>query len=397
LLGSADGTWRDDPDNLRAMSALGLVSSAVLTDVDGDARPDLVVATEFGPVRVLHNAGGRFTDVSKAMGTAALSSRWNGISVGDFDGDGRPDIVATSWGRNTPWRTSADRPYELVVARVEENRLGLIFARADSLTRREMPLDGFTRIGTAIPSVKARFATFAEFAKADVDAVLGEAASSAIRIGATTFDHTLFLNRGDRFEVRSLPAVAQLAPSSGAVVADFNGDGREDLFLAQNFYPTEINTMRFDAGVGLLLLGDGAGGWLPQSVRASGISVAGDMRGAAASDFDRDGRTDLAVSQNGAPMTLWRNVGATPGVRVRLRGPAGNPLGIGAQLRIVTGAARGALREVHAGSGAWSMNAATQVLGVPAGATSVWVRWPDGREQTVRLPAAGTELTITAP
>ena len=229
-------------------------------------------------------------------------------------------------------------------------------------------------------------------------ALLGGAAASAIRIGATTFDHTLFLNRGDHFEVRSLPPAAQLAPSSGAVVADFNGDGREDVFLAQNFFPTEINTIRFDAGAGLLLLGDGTGGLHPQSVRASGISVLGDMRGAAASDFDGDGRTDLAVSQNGAPMTLWRNVRGTPGVRVRLRGSANNPLAIGAQLRLVAGTTRGPVREIHAGSGAWSMDAATQVLGLLPGATALWVRWPDGREQTVPFSSsAQRELVITAP
>jgi len=398
LLGNADGTFRDDPVNARAMAALGLVSSAVFTDLDGDARPELVVATEFGPVRVLHNDGGRLVDVSQAMGTSALSSRWNGVSVGDFDGDGRPDLLATSWGRNTPWQTSADRPYELVVSRLEENRLGLLFARVDSLTRREMPLDGFSRIGAAVPSIKDRFATFADFAKADVDALLGNAAGSAIRIGATTFDHTLFLNRGDHFEARSLPAAAQLAPSSGAVVADFNGDGREDVFLAQNFFPTEINTIRFDAGAGLLLLGDGSGGLQAQSVRASGISLLGDMRGAASADFDGDGRVDLAVSQNGAPMTLWRNVRGAAGLRVRLRGPAGNPLAIGAQLRMVTGPTRGAVREVHAGSGAWSMDATTQVLAVPPGASAVWIRWPGGREQTVPLATPmPRELVLTAP
>ena len=397
LLGSASGAFVNDDANAAAMSALGLVSAALFTDLDGDGRPELIVATEFGPLRVLHNDAGRLRDVTKSMGISALSSRWNGIVAGDFDGDGRMDLVATSWGRNTPWQTSASRPYELLVARLPDDRLGLLFARADSLTGKEMPLDGLARIGAAIPAVKERFATFSAFADADVDAVLGPAAARAVRVGATTFDQTVFLNRGDHFEVRSLPTEAQLAPAFGAVVSDFNGDGKEDLFLAQNFFPTEINTMRYDAGAGLLMLGDGHGNFRAQTVLASGIAVAGDQRGAAAADYDGDGRVDLAVSQNGAAMTLWHNRGAMPGVRVRLEGPASNPLGIGVQLRVVAGAVRGAAREVHAGSGYWSMDAATQVLARPVGATAVWVRWPGGAEQTVPIAAEQREVVIRAP
>ena len=256
-----------------------------------------------------------------------------------------------------------------------------------------MPLDGFARIGAAIPSVKERFATFAAFAGADVDSVLGPAAASAIRVGATTFDHTLFLNRGDHFEARALPIEAQLAPSFGAVVADFDGDGHEDAFLAQNFFPTEINTMRFDAGAGVLLLGDGTGAFRAQSVLQSGISVLGDARGAAASDFDADGRVDLAVSQNGAPMTLWRNVRGVPGVRVTVRGAAGNPLAIGAQLRTVANGTRGPVRELHAGSGYWSMDGATTVLAVAAGTTAVEVR-SGSVQRTVPLAPGQRTLSI---
>ncbi len=397
LLGDGRGGLTDDTVNQRAMSALGLVSSALFADLDGDGRPELVVTTEFGPVRVLHNEAGRLTDVTRAMGLGSASSRWNGISAGDFDGDGRLDLIATSWGRNTPWQASVDRPYTLLLARMDESRLALLFARADSVTQREMPLDGLARLGAALPTVKAKFATFAEFAAADADAVLGPAAKSAVRIGATTFDQMLFLNRGDRFEPHSLPLAAQLAPSSGAVVADFNGDGREDLFLAQNFFPTEINTMRFDAGAGLLLLGDGAGGFLPQGVRASGIAIRGDMRGAAAADYDGDGRVDLAVSQNGAAMTLWHNLRGTPGLRLRLRGTAGNPLAIGARVRVISNGVAGAVREVRAGGGSWSMDATTMVLALPPGATAISVRWPGAAEQRVPVSAGQRELVLTAP
>ncbi|MDZ7630917.1 MAG: VCBS repeat-containing protein [Gemmatimonadaceae bacterium] len=204
----------------------------------------------------------------------------------------------------------------------------------------------------------------------------------------------VFLNRGDHFEARALPTAAQLAPAFGVVVSDFDGDGDEDLFLAQNFFPTEINTMRFDAGAGLLLLGDGAGAFAAQTVPASGISVLGDQRGAAAADFDGDGRVDLAVSQNAAPMTLWRNVRARPGLRVRLQGLPANPAAIGATVRMRTTSGLGPARELHAGSGYWSMDASTQVLAMPEGVVSLSVRWPGGRVEEVPIGAEQREARV---
>jgi hypothetical protein len=390
-----NGGWAPDTVNDPVIASLGLVSAAVFTDLDGDGWPDLAVTTEWGAVRIFHNEHGRLRDVTKEWGLAGLTSRWNGISAGDFDGDGRMDLIVTSWGRNTPWHASRDRPYELVAGNFGGEGIGLVFARRDSATGREMPLTSLTRLGLAVPGAVSRFPSFAAFSHATVDDVLGDAAGRAVRVGATTFDHLILLNRGTHFEVHALPAVAQLAPAFGIVVADFDGDGKEDLFLAQNFSPTAIDTPRFDAGAGLVLLGDGRGGFRPLSVRESGISVLGDQRGAAACDYDGDGRVDLAVSQNGARTTLWHNRRGRPGLRVRLDAGPDNPWGIGARVQISVGGRRGPAREIHAGNGYWSMDAPTTVLAVPTGADSLVIRWPGmAKEQAIALRSGQRELTV---
>src|SRR5204862_5901275 len=122
----------------------------------------------------------------------------------------------------------------------------------------------------------------------------------------------------------------------------------------QNFFGTNPETARNDAGRGLWLKGDGKGGLAPLPGQESGIKVYGEQRGCALCDYDGDGRVDLVVTQNGAETKLYHNGKAKPGLRVRLIGPGGNPLGIGASIRLQFGPRPGPIREVHAGSGYWS-------------------------------------------
>jgi hypothetical protein len=247
----------------------------------------------------------------------------------------------------------------------------------------------------AIPAV-ARLRSFAAYADATLEQLLQPVAQQTERLEATTLEHMVFFNRGSRFEAVPLPAEAQFAPAFHVSVADFDGDGAEDVFLAQNFSATPVGVARYDAGRGLLLRNDGAGRLIPLSGAESGIAVYGDQRGAAHADADGDGRLDLAVSQNGAETRFFRNRGARPGLRVRVEGPEANPAGIGMLLRVVYGEAMGPAREIQAGAGYWSQHGAIQVLGLrpQGGATALWVRWPGGGEARVPLPAGAREVVV---
>jgi len=206
----------------------------------------------------------------------------------------------------------------------------------------------------------------------------------------------VFFNRSEHFEAVALPAQAQWAPAFGVNVADFDGDGHEDIFLSQNFFATEPETPRLDAGRGVLLRGTGAGKLESVPATASGIEVYGEQRASATCDFDKDGRVDVLVTQNGAATKLFQNVGAKPGLRVRLQGPPGNPHGVGATVRLKAGGKFGPAQEVQAGSGYWSQNSSVLVVATAEKPTAIVVRWPGGGESTTSV-GAEQEVTIAHP
>jgi enediyne biosynthesis protein E4 len=315
------------------------------------------------------------------------------MTAGDFDGDGRLDLVASNWGRNTPYESLRSRPLELYYGDLAgDGSVQMVEAHFEPPLGKTVPWRHLGVLANSLPFLRSRFSSNRAYSVASVEEVLGGRITAAKKAEANWLETTVFLNRGDHFEVHVLPVEAQMAPAFGCCVADFDGDGNEDLFLAQNFFPAESGVPRYDAGRGLLLKGDGMGGFKPVPGQVSGIEVYGEQRGAAVCDFDGDGRLDLAVTQNGAETRLYRNVTGKPGLRVRLHGPANNPQAFGAVLRLKILDHWGPAREVHGGAGYWSQDSVVQVLSSLQTAQELEIHWFGGARSIYEIPVGAREV-----
>ena len=302
------------------------------------------------------------------------------MTAADVNGDGLLDLVAGNWGLNSFYHQASDHQVELFYGDINGgDSVQMIEAYFDTDLKKTVPWRDMSVLSQSLPWLTEKFHTHKDFAAASVEELLAGRMQRVKRVKTTTLANTIFVNRNGKFEARELPQEAQYASVFGISAADFDGDGQEDLFLAQNFFAVRDDDSRLDGGRGLLLRGKGAAQFEAVLSQESGIKVYGEQRGCAVADYDGDCRIDLVVTQNANATKLFKNERATPGLRIRFKGPPQNPSGAGVQLRIGEGQNWGPAREVHLGSGYWSQDSVVQVLARKSATQKIEVLWPGGK------------------
>ncbi len=305
LYRNAGGRFVDVTDEAApGLRRVGMVTAAVWADIDRDGRTDLVVASEWGPVSLFRNTGGRFEDVTAKTGLAAATGWWSALAVADVNGDGRPDLVAGNVGLNTKYHATASEPTVLFAGDFDgSGRIELVEAQYEN--GRLLPVRGRSKLGYAFPWLGRKYPTYQAFAQAAVPDLFGADKLAAVRrLAATELASGVFLQRDDgTFAFAPLPRAAQLAPVNAIVAGDFTGDGRLDLFCAGNNFGPEPATGRFDGGLGVLLQGDGRGGFVALAPAESGLIAAGEIRSIAVVPSNSAPR--LVVAGNQGPVLLF--------------------------------------------------------------------------------------------
>jgi len=449
-----DGTFTDVTDKAGvAGSAFGM--GAAVGDYDNDGFPDLYV-TAYGRATLYHNNGdGTFTDVTAKAGVAAPG--WSTSAVWfDYDNDGKLDLFVCSFveygrGKNVSCGDNKLGRHFYCIPRIFNPTPSLLFHNNG---------DG----------------TFTEVSKGtDIQKALGKALGVVatdinndgrldLFVANDTVQNFLFKNLGGgRWEEIGLPsevgfsANGQARSGMGVDAADLDGDGNQDLFVAnvdQEMFALYRNNgdesfsdaapghgvaeatrllsgwgLKFfdfdnDGHVDLLLANghpddmiDSYGGnvkyeeplllFRSDGTRLRNVSKeAGPVfaktfpaRGLAVGDFDNDGRVDVVVANNGgAPLILKNNAGeGHHWLGLRLEGRTCNRDAVGAWLSWSVGGTKKARLKTGGGSYLASHDP-REVIGLGAATKVDWIeiKWPapSGRVERIENPPVDTYVRI---
>jgi FG-GAP-like repeat len=291
---------------------IGLVCDAIFTDFDNDGWPDLVLAGEWMPITFLKNDKGVFKNISAGTGIKNEIGWWNTIVAGDFDNDGDIDYVAGNMGQNSFYRASDKYPVSIYAKDFDNNgsydafpTLWLPASQTDQ-NKKEFPAQTRDDIVKQMIGMRSKFQNYKSYATAGIDQLLTkEQLKDALILRANNFKSCYLRNDGNnKFTLLPLPAQAQFSVLNGMIADDFDGDGNLDVLINGNDYGTEVSVGRYDALNGLLLKGDGKGGFRPQSILESGIYIPGNGK-ALVNLKSSDGKYLVAASQNRGPLKVF--------------------------------------------------------------------------------------------
>lgn len=286
-----------------SFQSAGIITGAVFFHLNQDTLPDLALSTDWGSLKVFENSGNGFVEKTEANGLDSTQGWWTDIASGDFNGDGRTDLVATNRGNNTEFEINGSTNLRIYYGDNDQNGT-MESIPAWQSDEHWFPFLDRNQLSTLLPDLPQRIPSHHQYAKTTIEEVLGDALDRFRWLEASIKTSTVFLSTEKGFSKIPLPIRAQLSPAFCVQVLDMNFDGHQDLFMGQNTFNSPPSLTRLDAGLGLACLGNGDGTFEVKHMKKLGVELPGETRHARIADIDQDQHSEIVVLQKNIGVSL---------------------------------------------------------------------------------------------
>ena len=238
LINDGKGNFKLAPNNIAALSNIGIVTAASFADFNNDGQPDLAVTGEWMPLKIYLNNKGVFSekDVVKSTGL------WQSVYTADVNGDGYIDILAGNWGHNTKLYSGKNGPCKLFVKDFDKNGTveQIMTYSVDGKDYTFLAKDELER---QLPVLKKAYLTYSEVAGQTVEYMFYDLFKDYVSLQAEVLSSSCFLNDGKgNFKRIDLPEQLQTAP-----IMCFSTTSNNSFIAAGNFYGVIPYEGRYDA------------------------------------------------------------------------------------------------------------------------------------------------------
>ena len=301
LLKIKEGKWIDLAP--LSLGNIGMVTDAAWADADSDGDKDLIVIGDWMTIHIFKNEKG-------VLGSPVVIPEsggwWTRVQPADLDKDGDIDFILGSWGLNTKFKASTERPLKLFVSDFDNNgKTEFIETWYPSLDDISYPFVQRHELLAQLPGLQKTIPSYKDYGRMTYDSLFrSDVRQKAVHFEVNHLESAVLWNDGGKYKLTSLPVEAQVSPVFGIIADDLDGDGIIDIWLGGNFYSVKPQIGRYDASRGVFLKGGTNRSFTCEPQAYHGLYVKGEVRDAA---IIRSGQTKMMlVARNNDKVLVFR-------------------------------------------------------------------------------------------
>ena len=256
-----------------------MVTDSEFIDIDNDGKNELVVVGEWMPVLVFKNLNNKFLNISDSLGLSKTNGLYNEVHCLDINNDGFNDIIIGNYGLNSMFKASVDKPLTLYVNDFDKNGrteqiLGMYYD--DNL----YPIVQLKDLWMQLPYLKKEYLKFENYKNKKMNELLDKSAMKNTKILEVYNLASLILQNesGIKFQIDTLPFMAQISPIYSILSDDLNNDGYNDIILGGNLSEIKPEFGPSKASYSSLFIGNKDSKFEYITSNKSGIFIDGDLR-----------------------------------------------------------------------------------------------------------------------